>query len=148
MLMLNFSSGYLSVSCMDGKQLEGKEHALFTIWLRRGCHGIKSWPYLNSYETIRPHIMMPVLKMKRRLQNGSATRRPESKSWEAWRATGPGGTIPGLQSWGCATFWEIWGILMKLSMPQCLQLQNKDNKVPSLTATIHFFKRRHFSYSQ
>lgn len=41
---------------------------------------------------------------------------------------------------GCATFREIWGHIMKLSVPQCLQLQNEGNKVPSLTARIHFFK--------
>lgn len=125
MLVLNFSSGYLSVSCMHGKQLEGKEHVFFTIWSHRGCLGIKSWPYLNSYETIRPVIMMPVLKVKKgyKMEVLQEFLSPSPKRCEERQALEA--QFLGFNR-GCAAFWEIWGILW--SFP-CLNVFNYKMRV-------------------
>lgn len=94
----------------------------------RGCHWIKSWPHWHSYDTIRSDSIIPILKMKKRILNRTTTRCSESKSREALRAIGSGGTMPELESWLCC-FLGNFGHIMKTSIPQCLQLQNEDNKV-------------------
>ena len=79
--------------------------------------------------------------------HGSATKCFESKFREALRGTSSGGRLPELESWLC-NFLGDSGIIMKTSEPQCLQLQNKGNKVNTTSCNSGKCLQRRHSYSQ
>lgn len=137
--MLNFSSSYLSVSSIGGKKLEGKDHVLFMTWSCGRCHWIKSWPYSNSYEIVRSDIIIPIVKMKKKILNGGAARHPESKSREVSGTT----HTPELEPWLCYFLGDFRHI-RKTSVPQCLQLKTEGNNVLPLTTEVHFPKEPFF----
>lgn len=130
--MLNFSCLLVWLLCGQWTTWEQELWPIHDI-VMQGLSTELSWRHLDSYETNRSDIMVPILRMKKMMLNGNATRCSESnKSKEVLIKYNRFRRQTAWASTGCATFWVTLGILWNL-LSQCLQLQNHSNKVPSLT---------------